>query len=105
MNIYFKKEQRTTTSQVKCSTQAKVVYMPLVVKTKTEKSSYDEDGEKVKINFKKFKKIPKLTATTTQSNLNHNHNHNHKKKDKFKRFKEEPFDLNSQFDMFMSSMN
>lgn len=45
-----------------------------------------------KVNFKKFRKVPKNLSKTNE------------KKTLFKSFKDEPFDVDSQFDQFMSSM-
>ena len=63
---------------------------------------YNSNEKRTKVNFKKFKKVTKMVKSMS-SDGSHS-NRSAKKDELFKSFKDEPFDLNSQFDMFMSSM-
>jgi hypothetical protein len=66
--------------------------MPLI-KIKNENRTATPSGSKV--NFKKFHKVPKATQG--------NQPRKSTKNQLFKSFKDEPFDINTQFELFMSS--
>ena len=74
--------------------QIKIKFENLI--TKTFKNELKDDAQNMtngKVNFKKFRKVPKAS----QSIIN-------KENKLFKSFKNEPFDLNTQFDSFINSM-
>jgi hypothetical protein len=73
---------------------AKVSFMPLV-KIKNENRFATPLGPNRVVNFKKFQKVPKATQGSQPRKS--------AKNQLFKSFKEEPFDVNSQFELFMSS--
>lgn len=88
------------------SIQAKVKYEPLIV-IKKESGSYSSTNDG-RVNFKKFRKIPKasqIVSSNTGSNTVSTNTTKKDDKNKFRSFKQEPFDLDSQFEMFISSSN
>jgi len=74
------------------TSQLKIKFESLIKKEYTTQRVVQQDGHKV--NFKKFRKVPKATRNSQEKNPN----------EKFKNFKNEPFDVNSQFDSFMNSI-
>lgn len=82
-----KQSQLNQSSTIQASAQIVVKYEPLV-KIKTL-SSYENSNYVGKKNFKKFKKVPKANKKESQSF--------------FKSFKHEEFNVDSQFQLFMSS--
>nr|QNH68103.1 nibrin [Brachionus koreanus] len=82
-----KQYQLSQSSTIKPSAQIVVKYEPLI-RSRTC-SSFESSNWNGKKNFKKFKKIPKAIKKENQS--------------LFKSFKQEEFNVDSQFEMFMSS--
>ncbi len=64
--------------------------------------STGSDSMSGKVNFKKFKKVPKNLSQSSRFSSSSNSQYK-KTNSQFRSFKEENFDLDSQFSQFMSS--
>ncbi len=84
----------------------KIKFEPLIVKKLKNEPDGNQNFPNGKVNYKKFVKIPKAShtknifATTAFQNKK---DENEKNNSLFKSFKEEPFDLNTQFQYFINS--
>jgi hypothetical protein len=80
------------------STAPKIKYEPLIIRKKEYSSSSDlyssNKSSNGKRNFKKFKKIPKITQRFPGKASSNS---------QFISFKDEPLDINTQFELFMRS--
>ncbi len=78
----------------------------MVVKSFKHEPNGNQNFSNGKVNYKKFVKIPKATQIknifATESNQNKK-DENDKNTSLFKSFKEEPFDVNTQFQFFINS--
>jgi hypothetical protein len=96
------KNEMLEQSAINCATsQVKVTFEPLIkqrMKNELLSSGTGSDSNlQQRINFKKFRKVPKASQLPKKESKNSNQS-------MFKRIKSEPFDVNSQFELFMSSM-
>jgi len=76
----------------------------LIVKKSKHESDENQNLPNGKVNYKKFVKIPKATRIKNIFATNQNKVDEIDRNDNlFKSFKEEPFDVNTQFQYFISS--